>query len=86
MASGLAVLVSERCGCAEDLVSADVGWTFDPQSEDGIVSGLNAAAQGFERSPQMGEAATRRIGAWDLDRFSSGAVQAARLALSNRAG
>lgn len=86
MASGLAVLVSEMCGCAEDLVSAEVGWTFDPHSEEGIVAGLNAAAQDFERWQQMGEAAVRRIGAWDLDRFSSGAVQAARLALSFRAG
>jgi 1,2-diacylglycerol 3-alpha-glucosyltransferase len=31
MASGLPVLVSERCGCAPDLVKNGVnGYTFDP--------------------------------------------------------
>jgi 1,2-diacylglycerol 3-alpha-glucosyltransferase len=30
MLSGLPVLVSERCGCAQDLVSPETGWTFSP--------------------------------------------------------
>jgi glycosyltransferase involved in cell wall biosynthesis len=84
MASGLPVLVSTKCGCAEDLVSPDVGWLLDPHSEEGIVAGLDAAARDFGRWRHMGDAAARRIGDWNLDRFSSGALQAASLALSSR--
>ena len=35
MASGLPVLVSVRCGCAEDLVRAN-GLMFDPHAPDGL--------------------------------------------------
>jgi 1,2-diacylglycerol 3-alpha-glucosyltransferase len=34
MACGLPVAVSNRCGCARDVVTADTGLTFDPASED----------------------------------------------------
>ena len=37
MASGLPVLVSDKCGCAEDLVQEGVnGYTFDPRNESGL--------------------------------------------------
>lgn len=81
MASGLPVLVSNKCGCADDLVAPDVGWVFEPHSEEAITAGLQAAALGYERWQSMGKAAAKRIADWDLDRFSNGAVQAARLAL-----
>lgn len=81
MAAGLPQLISQKCGCAEDLVSPEVGWVFDPTSEETIVTGLQAAALGFDRWQTMGEAAAARIGEWGLERFSNGAVQAARIAL-----
>jgi len=34
MACGLPVAVSNRCGCARDVVTGDTGVTFDPASED----------------------------------------------------
>ena len=39
MASGLPVLVSNRCGCAADLVrEGENGWTFDPTHEEQMAS------------------------------------------------
>ncbi|HUA58253.1 MAG TPA: glycosyltransferase family 4 protein, partial [Verrucomicrobiae bacterium] len=40
MASGLPVLVSNRCGCAEDLVR-DNGLVFDPDAPDALPRGLS---------------------------------------------
>ncbi len=45
MASGLPVLVSNRCGCAENLVVEGVnGFTFDPMRSDQIASCLTKVA------------------------------------------
>jgi 1,2-diacylglycerol 3-alpha-glucosyltransferase len=40
MACGLPVLVSSRCGCARDVVTAATGLTFDPTSADGTLAAL----------------------------------------------
>ena len=84
MAAGLPQLISSKCGCAEDLVTPDVGWVFDPRSEETIVMGLREAALGFDRWQAMGEAAAARISEWGLERFSNGAVEAARMALGSQ--
>ncbi len=81
MASGLPVLVSRQCGCAEDLVTPETGWTFDASSKDAVMAGLEAAAADRARWTAMGEAAAARIARWDLDRFARGALEAARMAL-----
>lgn len=86
MAAGLPVLVSRKCGCAEDLVHPEVGWVFDPHSEEAIMAGLHAAALGFDRWRKMGEAAAIRIGTWGLEKFSNKALQAARLAIGQQSG
>ncbi len=45
MASGLPVIVSDRCGCAQDLVRKDVnGWTFDPHDEQELAKLLRRIA------------------------------------------
>jgi len=50
MASGLPVLVSSRCGCAEDLVdSGSNGFTFDP-SKKGALAALLARMESLELS------------------------------------
>ena len=85
MASGLPVLVSSRCGCAEDLVDAAVGWVFDPGAEGGLLDGLESAARCHSNWPGMGAAASARIADWDLDRFADGALAATRWALRHRA-
>ncbi len=81
MAAAMPVLVSRQCGCAEDLVSAESGWTFDASTEPGLVAGLEAAANARPDWARMGAAAAERIGAWDLDRFARGAAAAAQMAL-----
>ena len=40
MACGLPVLVSNRCGCARDVVTDSTGFAFDPASEDALLSAL----------------------------------------------
>ncbi|HSS66541.1 MAG TPA: glycosyltransferase family 4 protein [Gammaproteobacteria bacterium] len=82
MASGMPVLVSRQCGCAEDLVRVDTGWRFDASSTQGLIGGLEAAANDRKRWAAMGAAAAAQIGDWDLDRFAQGALGAARIALA----
>jgi glycosyltransferase involved in cell wall biosynthesis len=83
MASGLPVLVSTQCGCAQDLVSPQVGWTFDPTSDDGLIDGLRRAAEGRPAWREMGADALKTIADWDLDRFARGALLAAQAALAH---
>jgi glycosyltransferase involved in cell wall biosynthesis len=70
MAAGLPVLVSDRCGCAPDLVAPGVnGFTFDPRSP-GALAGLMADLSGGRcDAPAMGEAAQRRVADWSPQRF-----------------
>lgn len=81
MASGLPVLVSRRCGCHEDLVTEETGWTFDPFCSDAMAQALERTAQSHARWPAMGRAAAALIAQWDLARFSSGVMQAVRFAV-----
>ena len=84
MASGLPVLVSDRCGCSEDLVTRETGWTFDPFDKASMVAALEHAAVQHGRWTEMGLAALRQIAHWDLDRFADGALKAAKHAVSPR--
>jgi 1,2-diacylglycerol 3-alpha-glucosyltransferase len=83
MASGLPVLVSNRCGCAPDLVQEGVnGFTFDPYNTDQLadlmvrVSRMDPAAR-----DQMGTASRRIIADWGPERFATGLQQAVECAL-----
>jgi glycosyltransferase involved in cell wall biosynthesis len=82
MASGLPVLVSNRCGCAPDLVRDGVnGFTFDPGNVEQLahlmlkVSTLNYQLSTFS------VASRRIVASWGADRFASGLHQAAEAAL-----
>jgi glycosyltransferase involved in cell wall biosynthesis len=73
MASGLPVLVSNRCGCAPDLVRDGAnGFTFDPCNVEQLarlmlkVSTLNYQLSTF------GVASRRIVASWGADRFASG--------------
>jgi glycosyltransferase involved in cell wall biosynthesis len=45
MASGLPLIVSRRCGCAEDLVAeGENGWLFDPASAGDLTACLTAVS------------------------------------------
>jgi glycosyltransferase involved in cell wall biosynthesis len=90
MACGLPVLVSNRCGCASDLVKeGENGWTFDPTNEQQIADLMLRIASDEIRRKQMGLRSREIISKWGPDRFASGvqaAVEAALAAPRSKAG
>lgn len=73
MASGLPVLVSNRCGCAPDLVQEGVnGFTFDPYDTESLAQlMLKTSAFNFPLSA-FGSESQRIISNWGPERFASG--------------
>ena len=87
MASGLPVLVSNRCGCAADLVREGVnGFTFDPRNVEEIAQKMFqlSAFQPFKLSA-FADASLEIISDWGTNRFAGGFKQAADCALQNGA-
>ena len=96
MASGLPVLVSNRCGCAPDLVKDGVnGFTFDPFNIEQLAqlmlkislrgvgpSGPEAAFQPFRLSA-FGDTSRQIISEWGPERFANGLHDAVEMALKN---
>jgi glycosyltransferase involved in cell wall biosynthesis len=82
MASGLPVLVSNRCGCAPDLVKDGMnGFTFDPYNVEQLAQlMLKISAFNFPLS-DFGVASQRIIANWGPERFASGLKAAAEMAL-----
>jgi glycosyltransferase involved in cell wall biosynthesis len=82
MASGLPVLVSNRCGCAADLVQEGVnGFTFDPYNIGQLADlMLKISAFNFPLSA-FGSESQRIISQWGPDRFAQGLEAAAKCAL-----
>lgn len=82
MASGLPVLVSNRCGCARDLVQENVnGFTFDPGNVEQLAQLLlKLSAPDFQLS-DFGIASQRIISDWSPERFANGLSQAVETAL-----
>jgi len=82
IASGLPVIVSNRCGCAQELVNGN-GFTFDPFNKQQLAEQLlrMASLSGGERKSLS--AASCRISAnFAPERFGESLEQAARLALN----
>jgi 1,2-diacylglycerol 3-alpha-glucosyltransferase len=76
MASGLPVLVSNRCGCASDLVEDSAnGFLFDPGDTDGIASLMARISSGSVDLVKMGERSRQRIAAFNPGEFALGTVQ-----------
>jgi 1,2-diacylglycerol 3-alpha-glucosyltransferase len=83
MASGLPVLVSNRCGCAADLVKeGENGWTFEPTNEDEMADLMLRISSDEERRKEMGRKSREIIAEWGPDRFASGVSSAVEAALS----
>jgi glycosyltransferase involved in cell wall biosynthesis len=82
MASGLPVLVSNRCGCAIDLVEEGRnGYVFDPRDKTSLAVSLHRIAM----SPvidEMGRISQRIIARWSLENFARNLSCAADMALS----
>lgn len=83
MASGLPVLVSDRCGCARDLVRDGVtGYVFDPFDVDAIAASMLRVSRDGPAREAMGRAAGRHVAAWGLPRFAEGLASAAAVAIA----
>jgi 1,2-diacylglycerol 3-alpha-glucosyltransferase len=80
MAAGLPVLVSERCGCARDLVTAANGWTHSADPPRAMSGAWEQALADRDRWPDRGAASRQIIAGWDLPRYAQGLWQACRLA------
>ena len=72
MAAGLPVLVSDRCGCAPDLIRADRnGYTFDPSGPHSLAEHLDQiAGAGSDRLAEMGQASQEIIARWSPALFA----------------
>ena len=81
MASGLPVIVSDRCGCATDLVQdGRNGFTFDPGNVEQLAHLLTRTDSNEANLEAMGRASQDIINLWGPDRFANGlwnAVEAA---------
>jgi glycosyltransferase involved in cell wall biosynthesis len=85
MAAGLPVLVSNRCGCAEDLVIEGVnGFSFDPNDVEALTHLMVKLSSGELDLEAMGQASLRHIQAFSPDYFAQGLVQAVEYALAHR--
>jgi 1,2-diacylglycerol 3-alpha-glucosyltransferase len=86
LASGLPVLVTNRAGCARDLVQENQnGWTFDPYNVHELAD-LLARMTRLEADArmEMGQCSLQLVADWDLDRFARGALESARIALTQK--
>ena len=76
MAAGLPVLVSQGCGCCDDLVSeGENGFTFDPVSEWEMAETMRFIAEDSDVKA-MGSKSQEIIDQWPLRRFGQGLLEA----------
>lgn len=85
MAAGLPVIVSDRCGCAPDLVSSgDNGYLIDPFDCEQMASQLLRVGQDSPNElASMAERSRARIAEWSPARFGRGVSEAVNFAASN---
>ncbi len=77
MAAGLPVLVSNRCGCFEDLIIEGVnGWGFDPNSVEQMQQLMSKMSSNEEYTKAMGTAALAHIQNFSPSYFAQGLYQA----------
>jgi 1,2-diacylglycerol 3-alpha-glucosyltransferase len=83
MASGLPVLVSNRCGCARDLVAEGVnGFSFDPEKINDIADRMfQIASLSQDVRLRFGSASSERIANWGPERFARGVKECTEIAL-----
>jgi glycosyltransferase involved in cell wall biosynthesis len=77
------VLVSNRCGCAADLVKeGENGWTFDPTNQEQIADLMLRIASDEDARARMGSRSREIIAGWGPERFASGVKAAVDAALA----
>jgi 1,2-diacylglycerol 3-alpha-glucosyltransferase len=81
IASGLPVIVSERCGCAPELVQGN-GFTFDPIDEHELTSLMfKMATLSDDERRRLGEASYGISANFSPERFGEGLERATRVAM-----
>jgi len=82
VASGLPVIVSDRCGCAPELVQ-DNGFTFDPLDEHELASLLlRMTLLSEDERSRLAETSCRVAENFAPDRFGEGLERAATMAVN----
>ncbi|HTR40647.1 MAG TPA: glycosyltransferase [Pseudomonadales bacterium] len=82
MASGLPVLVSNRCGCAMDLVKDGVnGFTFDPYDVEQLANLMSKISVFNFPLSEFGAESAGLISHWGPERFAEGLKSAAEKAI-----
>ena len=82
MASGLPVIVSMRCGCAQDLVEEGRnGFTFNPYEVDPLVELMLSISSDDCDREAMAQASRAIIGRWSPETFAENLWKAAEAAL-----
>jgi glycosyltransferase involved in cell wall biosynthesis len=83
MASGLPVLVSNRCGCMPDLVAeGQNGYSFDPNDLEALAGALQRLASDDCDREAMGHCSRAIIARWTPETFARGLQDAAAAALA----
>jgi glycosyltransferase involved in cell wall biosynthesis len=83
MASGLPVIVSNRCGCVHELVEEGVnGYRFDPMKVEQLAQLMFCCTQPSTDLSAMAQAAQNRVSEWGVERFGSGLKQAVEAAMN----
>jgi 1,2-diacylglycerol 3-alpha-glucosyltransferase len=81
IASALPVIVSNRCGCAPDLVNGN-GFTFDPTNDGDLTARLlEMASLSDEERKQLGDNSYRIAANFAPERFGEGLERAASMAM-----
>src|SRR5262245_5846634 len=82
IASGLPVIVSNRCGCAPELVNGN-GFTFDPTDEHELTARLlEMASLSDQERKHLGDNSYRIAGNFAPERFREGLERAASVAMA----
>ncbi|WP_435184037.1 glycosyltransferase family 4 protein [Cylindrospermopsis raciborskii G7] len=77
MAAGLPVLVSNRCGCYEDLIIEGInGFGFDPENVQQLTELMCKISSGEVNLAEMGKAALAHIQKFSPEYFAQGLLQA----------
>lgn len=85
MACGLPILISNRCGSAEDLVKSEVnGLAFDPYSVSDIAEKMTLLSSGKFNLATMSEKSLNTIADFTPNHFANNLVLAANKALENK--
>jgi 1,2-diacylglycerol 3-alpha-glucosyltransferase len=85
MAAGLPVLVSNRCGCFEDLIKEGInGFGFNPNDSQQLTQLMVKISSGEVDLQAMGQASLKRIEKFSPDDFAEGLMQAVEYALAHR--